>query len=107
MVDVAQVGCPCGRSRQWTVPPTAGLRIDDERRIIRQFSPEPLRAGNFWRPAGVVQPCEAKVVQPCRSQPGASKLPANHLAAIGEESLNPISILLFVRPAGTSTAARK
>src|SRR5207245_8902625 len=65
------------------------FRSNDQSRVIRQLPPQPLRAGDFRCPARVVQPCKAKVVQPRRSQPGSSKLAADHLAPTGEEAGNP------------------
>ena len=66
-----------------------------------------LRAGAFRCPARVVQPCKAKVVQPRRSQPGSTKLAADHLAPIGEEALNPRCIELLVDRADAAAPASK
>src|SRR5215471_9354966 len=107
VIDVAQVGRAFGCSRQSPAAPSASLRIYDERRVIRQFPPQPLRASDFGRPARVVQPRQAKVVQARRSQPSSSKLAADHLAAIGKESLNPLSIELPLRRAHTPASAWK
>ena len=85
----------------------AGVGSNDESRVIRQLAPQPLRSRDFRRPARVVQPRQAKVVQARRSQPSSSKLAADHLAAIGEESLNPLCIELPVRHAHTSGSAWK
>src|SRR5262249_46226154 len=106
--DVAQVGRRTfGSSEQHAASPTAGLVTDDECRRIRELPPQPLRTRYFWRPARVVEPREAQVVQPCRSQPGSAKRGADHLAAISEESLNSVCIELSVGRADTTASARK